>query len=409
MKIDPEEVVWGSLLNACKLPGRMDLVELAVKNLIETNPNNVVYGIMLANIYGELGKWDQVGKIKVIHDINMASMDGMELTSHRGFAYVLHGDKGRLHEYVNDIPKFLEEETKRKEVEQDHDQGQARHLNMIKIEKSKKRKKDDRITSCYKMTSSEKFTKLLPIFRKAIHPYHISFEDCGTNHVKYPHGDLLVIMLKVGHDYLHTLLVDTGSAVDVLFKRTINVLGLKDLVKASTTTITGFNGSKESALGEITLPIQAGPETIFIKFIVINVESKYLGILGRKYNIFRTPNIDQWTSSRRFLVDFPVEDLEGEELEEVLEDDSIAKPDAWSKSTGWRFFTDGSAGPRGTGIGIVLVTPSNHRIEKAIKLKFYAINNETDHEAILHGLDIALTLGAEEITVYVDLLLVTNH
>ncbi|KAF6156496.1 hypothetical protein GIB67_011297 [Kingdonia uniflora] len=40
---------------------------------------------------------------------------------------------GRLHEYVVDIQKFLEEETKRKEVKQEQGQGQARHLYMIEI------------------------------------------------------------------------------------------------------------------------------------------------------------------------------------------------------------------------------------------------------------------------------------
>ncbi|KAF6155141.1 hypothetical protein GIB67_019667, partial [Kingdonia uniflora] len=73
------------------------------------------------------------------------------------------------------------------------------------------------------------------------------------------------------------------------------------------------------------------------------------------------------------------------------------------------FFTDGSAGPQGYGISIVLVTLSNHRIEKALKLKFYAINNETEYEGILHSLDLALTLGAKELAVYVDSLLVANH
>ncbi|KAF6149839.1 hypothetical protein GIB67_010913, partial [Kingdonia uniflora] len=72
-------------------------------------------------------------------------------------------------------------------------------------------------------------------------------------------------------------------------------------------------------------------------------------------------------------------------------------------------FTDGSAGPQGSGIGIVLVTSSNRRIEKALKLKFYATNNETEYEGILHGLDLVLTLGAEELAVYVNSLLVANH
>ncbi|KAF6171667.1 hypothetical protein GIB67_042182 [Kingdonia uniflora] len=69
----------------------------------------------------------------------------------------------------------------------------------------------------------------------------------------------------------------------------------------------------------------------------------------------------------------------------------------------------GSAGPQGSGIGIVLVMPSDHRIEKTIKLNFYSTNNETEYEEILHGLDLTLTLGAEELTVYVDSLLMSNH
>ncbi|KAF6160870.1 hypothetical protein GIB67_041924 [Kingdonia uniflora] len=161
----------------------------------------------------------------------------------------LCGVRGRLHEYVIDIQKFLEEETKLKEDEQG--QCQACHLYMMEIEKGKKSKKDDRITSCCKMTSYEESAKLLPSFSKVKRPYHISFEDCNTNNVKYLHDDPLVIILKVGQNYLHTLLVDTGSATDILFKRAINVIGLKSL----TTTITSFNGLKEYALGEITLPV----------------------------------------------------------------------------------------------------------------------------------------------------------
>ncbi|KAF6157646.1 hypothetical protein GIB67_037219 [Kingdonia uniflora] len=51
-----------------------------------------------------------------------------------------------LHEYIIDVKKFLDEETKKKEEE--HGQGQARLTYMIEIKKGKKRKKDGRITSC---------------------------------------------------------------------------------------------------------------------------------------------------------------------------------------------------------------------------------------------------------------------
>ncbi|KAF6152532.1 hypothetical protein GIB67_002505 [Kingdonia uniflora] len=87
-------------------------------------------------------------------------------------------------------------------------------------------------------------------------------------------------MLKVEQDYFHTVLVDTDITADVLFKRVIEVFGLRDSVKSSTTTITGFNVSKEPVMGKITLRVQAGPETAFVNFVLINAESKYLRILG---------------------------------------------------------------------------------------------------------------------------------
>ncbi|KAF6174435.1 hypothetical protein GIB67_024457 [Kingdonia uniflora] len=110
-------------------------------------------------------------------------------------------------------------------------------------------------------------------------------------------------MLKVGQDYLRKLLIYTGSAADVVFKRAIDVLGLKDSVKALTTTIIGFNGSKESTLGEITLPVQTGPKTTFAKFIVIDAKLKYLGILGRSWlhSIKAVPST--YYLSLRFLAD----------------------------------------------------------------------------------------------------------
>ncbi|KAL5081121.1 hypothetical protein RYX36_009542 [Vicia faba] len=63
MSMEPDEVVWGSLLNGCKVHGRTDLAEFAAKKLVEIDPHNGGYGTMLANIYGELGKWDEVRNV----------------------------------------------------------------------------------------------------------------------------------------------------------------------------------------------------------------------------------------------------------------------------------------------------------------------------------------------------------
>ncbi|KAL3835664.1 hypothetical protein ACJIZ3_010400 [Penstemon smallii] len=64
MRMPPDEVIWGSLLNGCKIHRRTDLAEFAVKKLIEINPSNGGYSSMLANLYGEMGKWDEVQKVR---------------------------------------------------------------------------------------------------------------------------------------------------------------------------------------------------------------------------------------------------------------------------------------------------------------------------------------------------------
>ncbi|CAN1337401.1 Pentatricopeptide repeat-containing protein At1g33350 [Linum perenne] len=64
MKIEPDEVVWGSLLNGCRVYGHTDLAEYAITKLMEMDPRNGSYGIMLANLYGELGRWDDARRVR---------------------------------------------------------------------------------------------------------------------------------------------------------------------------------------------------------------------------------------------------------------------------------------------------------------------------------------------------------
>ncbi|KAL5996830.1 hypothetical protein ACLOJK_007752 [Asimina triloba] len=64
MKIKPDEVVWGSLLNGSKIHGNMDLAVFAVWKLLDAHPNNAGYAIMLANIYSECERWDDVRVVR---------------------------------------------------------------------------------------------------------------------------------------------------------------------------------------------------------------------------------------------------------------------------------------------------------------------------------------------------------
>lgn len=64
MSIPPDEVIWSSLLNACKIYRNANLAEFAVKKLIEMNPRNGGYSAMLASLYGEMERWDEAQKIR---------------------------------------------------------------------------------------------------------------------------------------------------------------------------------------------------------------------------------------------------------------------------------------------------------------------------------------------------------
>ncbi|XP_051149032.1 pentatricopeptide repeat-containing protein At1g33350 [Andrographis paniculata] len=67
MRVPADEVVWGSLLNGCKIHRRADLAELALKKLgeIDRNSNNGGgYSATVANLYGEIGHWEEAHKLR---------------------------------------------------------------------------------------------------------------------------------------------------------------------------------------------------------------------------------------------------------------------------------------------------------------------------------------------------------
>jgi pentatricopeptide repeat protein len=64
MRIESDEVIWGSLLNACRVHRNVELAELAIRKLLELDPNNANYVVMLANVYSEGGLWEEVRKAR---------------------------------------------------------------------------------------------------------------------------------------------------------------------------------------------------------------------------------------------------------------------------------------------------------------------------------------------------------
>ena len=52
----------------------------------------------------------------------------------------------------------------------------------------------------------------------------------------------------------------------------------------------------------------------------------------------------------------------------------------------WGVYFDGATNQRGSGVGLVLISPMKITIEKSLRLDFSAINNEAEYEALLVGM-----------------------
>ncbi|XP_071695749.1 uncharacterized protein [Rutidosis leptorrhynchoides] len=75
----------------------------------------------------------------------------------------------------------------------------------------------------------------------------------------------------------------------------------------------------------------------------------------------------------------------------------------------WEMHTDGACGPEGAGAGIVLKSPEGEEYTFVLRFSFPVTNNEAEYEALLSGMRVVKHLEVKELSVYVDLQLVTNQ
>ena len=64
-------------------------------------------------------------------------------------------------------------------------------------------------------------------------------------------------------------------------------------------------------------------------------------------------------------------------------------------STPWELYVDGAANQRGSGVGLVLVSPEKITIEKSLRLGFSATNNEAEYKALLMGMMMVQKMGGK--------------
>ena len=75
----------------------------------------------------------------------------------------------------------------------------------------------------------------------------------------------------------------------------------------------------------------------------------------------------------------------------------------------WEVYVDGASNQKGSGVGLVLMSPEKAVTEKSLRLDFSATNNEAEYETLLVGMAMVQRMGGKSIKLFSDSRLVVDQ
>ncbi|XP_054821598.1 pentatricopeptide repeat-containing protein At3g22690 isoform X2 [Prosopis cineraria] len=93
MPMEPNDVIWGSLLAACRIHKNVELAQFAAVKITELAPEEPGIHVLLSNIYAFAGKWDDVAKVRLrLKEKGVQKVPGLS-------SIEVHG---MIHEFISD-------------------------------------------------------------------------------------------------------------------------------------------------------------------------------------------------------------------------------------------------------------------------------------------------------------------
>ena len=93
---------------------------------------------------------------------------------------------------------------------------------------------------------------------------------------------MLVLILCINNFDVHKVLVDPGSAVELLHLPAFRQMKVPlSHLSSDSRVLSGFNGATTLTMGDIALSIKAGPVTQQVLFSVVEDLGSYNAIVGR--------------------------------------------------------------------------------------------------------------------------------
>ncbi|XP_022764236.1 uncharacterized protein LOC111309440 [Durio zibethinus] len=115
-------------------------------------------------------------------------------------------------------------------------------------------------------------------------PNHISFSDDEISLEGKRNAKALHITVKCQSHIIAKVLIDNGSAINVMPMSTLARLPIDySHMRDSQMIVRAFDGTRKEVLGDIEMPLQIGPCTFNIKFQVMDISPSYSCLLGRPW------------------------------------------------------------------------------------------------------------------------------
>ena len=146
----------------------------------------------------------------------------------------------------------------------------------------------------------------------------VGFSDEDKIGTIQPHDDALVITLRIGGYDVKRVMVDQGSADEIMYPDLYKGLNLsaEDLTPYSSPLVS-FEGKIIIPKGQIRLPVQIGSEVVKVDFIVVDAYSPYTAIVARLW----LHTLGAVSSTLHKKVKYPSKG----QIKEILGDQSMAR------------------------------------------------------------------------------------
>ena len=149
-------------------------------------------------------------------------------------------------------------------------------------------------------------------------PLMLSFTDADKLGTIQPHDDALVITLRIGGYDVKRVMIDQGSATEIIYPDLYKGLGLKpENLTTYSSPLVSFKGKMVVPKGQIRLPVQVGTDVVEVDFIVVDVFSPYTAIMGRPW----LHTLGAVSSTLHQKVKYP----SGDQVFEIVRSQSVAR------------------------------------------------------------------------------------